>query len=74
MEAEHNPLETFRQDFEQYMSYVGDAGCDANVLKISYQFLSGNPDCALAEFVGFVRRLDSPNGAGKFRIIPGFRR
>lgn len=74
MEAEHNPLEAFRQHFEQYMSYVSDGSRDASVLKVSYQFLSGNPDRALAEFVGFARRMDSPGGTVKFRIIPGFRR
>ncbi|MGH9342217.1 MAG: hypothetical protein ACRD19_00415 [Terriglobia bacterium] len=67
-------METFREHFAQYMSYVGAQSGGPRILKVSYQFLSGSQERALAEVVGFVRRADPPQKRPVFRVIPGFRR
>lgn len=74
MEADQNPLETFREHFEQYMNYVGTQRGDPGILKVSYQFLSDSEERHLAEAVGLVRRADSPKAPPVFKVIPGFRR
>lgn len=74
MESYLSPLETFKRHFDQYISYMSPPCADAGILKVSYQFLSGNQERALAEMVGFVRKAGPVPIKREFQVIPGFRR
>ncbi|HEV2501092.1 MAG TPA: hypothetical protein VGY31_16095 [Terriglobia bacterium] len=74
IEADEIPLETFKEHFKQYMSYLGTPRASAGIVKISYQFLSDGQGRNLGEAVGFFRHAELPKAPPRFRVIPGFRR
>jgi hypothetical protein len=60
MEPDFNLLGIFQEHFKRYLRYREEPPGDAEILKVSFQFLRGSQDRQLGEIVGLVGSQDLP--------------
>ncbi len=58
MDPDFNVLGIFQEHFNRYLSYREELPPDAEILKVSFQFLRGSQDSQLGEIVGLVGSQD----------------
>jgi hypothetical protein len=63
MRMELDPQGTFRECLDQYLNYTGSSGRDSDILKVSFQTLSGGKEHLVEEVVGLVQSRAEPTSA-----------
>src|SRR5579884_1070814 len=70
MEPDFNLLGIFQEHFKRYLRYREEPPGDAEILKVSFQFLRGSQDRQLGEIVGLVGSQDLPEVALAGSVTP----
>src|SRR5579875_3796346 len=69
MEPDFNLLGIFQEHFKRYLRYREEPPGDAEILKVSFQFLRGSQDRQLGEIVGLVGSQDLPEVTSRRRPL-----